>query len=31
MWLACAKAFDVNLPSLGTNDMFTGPLDIMMG
>jgi hypothetical protein len=31
MWLACAKAFDVNMTSLGTNDMFTGPLDIMMG
>ena len=29
MWLACAKSFDIQLPSLGNNDMITGPLDIM--
>lgn len=30
MWLACAKSFDVPMTSLGNNDMFTGPLDIMV-
>jgi hypothetical protein len=29
MWLACAKAFDVPLTSLGGNDMSTGALPIM--
>ena len=29
MWLACAKAFDVPLTSLGSSEMYTGPLDIM--
>jgi hypothetical protein len=30
MWLACAKAFDVPLTSLGNQDMYTGPLEIMV-
>ena len=30
MWLACAKAFDVPLTTLGSSDMYTGPLDIML-
>jgi len=29
IWLACAKAFDVPMTSLGSDDMYQGPLDIM--
>ncbi|HKU42164.1 MAG TPA: DUF1552 domain-containing protein [Polyangiales bacterium] len=32
MWLACAKALEVpNLTTLGSQEMYTGPLDILMG
>lgn len=31
MWLACAKAFDIQMTSLGTSDMYRKPLEIMLG
>jgi hypothetical protein len=30
LWLACAKALDVpSITTLGTREMYTGPLDIL--
>jgi hypothetical protein len=31
MWLACAHAFDVPMTTLGSQDMYTGALNIMTG
>ena len=30
MWLASAKAFDINMTTLGTSDMYRAPLEIML-
>jgi hypothetical protein len=30
MWLACAKALDVPMTTLGDDNMYTGPLDILV-